>query len=211
MTDFILTENEIKRRLDLVAADDPHIAEAVALVGYPGERRGEQGFQTFMRVIVGQQLSVKAAATIRDRVEALLDDPSNPDSYDRVSDEDLRAAGLSRQKIGYARSLVDTVRDGTLDVEALKHMPDEDAIKAITAVKGLGVWSAHMYLMFSLGRPDIWPVGDLAVRVGAGRIIGLDERPTEKEASIIGERWKPHRSAIALLSWHYYSNAPAID
>lgn len=211
MTDFILTESEIKQRLDLVAADDPHIAEAVALVGYPGERRGEQGFQTFMRVIVGQQLSVKAAATIRDRVEALLDDPASPDSYDRVSDEDLRAAGLSRQKIGYARSLVDTVRDGTLDVDALKHMSDEDAIKAITTVKGLGVWSAHMYLMFSLGRPDIWPVGDLAVRVGAGRIIGLDERPTEKEASVIGERWRPHRSAIALLSWHYYSNAPAID
>jgi len=211
MTDFILTESEIKQRLDLVAADDPHIAEAVALVGYPGERRGEQGFQTFMRVIVGQQLSVKAAATIRDRVEALLDDPASPDSYDRVSDEDLRAAGLSRQKIGYARSLVDTVRDGTLDVDALPHMSDEDAIAAITAVKGLGVWSAHMYLMFSLGRPDIWPVGDLAVRVGAGRIIGLDERPTEKEASVIGERWRPHRSAIALLSWHYYSNAPAID
>ncbi len=211
MTDFILTESEIKQRLDLVAADDPHIAEAVALVGYPGERRGEQGFQTFMRVIVGQQLSVKAAATIRDRVEALLDDPASPDSYDRVSDEDLRAAGLSRQKIGYARSLVDTVRDGTLDVDALPHMSDEDATAAITAVKGLGVWSAHMYLMFSLGRPDIWPVGDLAVRVGAGRIIGLDERPTEKEASVIGERWRPHRSAIALLSWHYYSNAPAID
>ncbi len=211
MTDFILTENEIKRRLDLVSTEDPHIAEAVALVGYPSERRGEQGFQTFMRVIVGQQLSVKAAATIRERVEALLDDPASPDSYDRVSDEELRAAGLSRQKIGYARSLVDTVRDGRLDVEALPHMSDEDAIAAITAVKGLGVWSAHMYLMFSLGRPDIWPVGDLAVRVGAGRIIGLDERPTEKEASLIGERWKPHRSAIALLSWHYYSNAPAID
>lgn len=211
MTDFILTENEIRRRLDVLAENDRHIANALALVGYPAERRGDQGFQTFMRVIVGQQLSVKAAATIRERVEALVGDPANPDAYDAVSDEDLRGAGLSRQKITYARSLCTTVRDGTLDVSALPHMKDEDAIKAITAVKGLGVWSAHMYLMFSLGRPDIWPVGDLAVRVGAGRIIEQTARPTEKECEEIGNRWRPHRSVIALLSWHYYSNAPAID
>ncbi|WP_286829020.1 MULTISPECIES: DNA-3-methyladenine glycosylase family protein [Kordiimonas] len=210
MTDFILTESEIRRRLDLLAKDCPHVAAAVKLVGYPAERRGTQGFQTFMQVIVGQQLSVKAAATIRGRVEALVGDPANPDSYDKVTDEQLRGAGLSWQKISYARSLVETVRDGTLDVDALPHMSDDDAIAAITAVKGLGVWSAHMYLMFSLGRPDIWPVGDLAVRVGAGRIVGHAERPTEKEALTIGERWKPHRSAIALLAWHYYSNAPAI-
>lgn len=210
MTEYILTEDEIRRRLDLLAADDRHVAEAVKLVGYPPERRGEQGFLTFMRVIVGQQLSVKAAATIRDRVEALVGDPKDPASYDKVSDEALRGAGLSRQKIGYARSLCETVRDGTLDVDALPHMSDEDAIKAITAVKGLGVWSAHMYLLFSLGRPDVWPVGDLAVRVGAGRIVGQPDRPTEKEADKIGDRWKPHRSAIALLAWHYYSNAPAI-
>ncbi|NVJ71335.1 MAG: DNA-3-methyladenine glycosylase 2 family protein [Alphaproteobacteria bacterium] len=210
MTDFILTEYEIQNRLDQLARDDQHVAQALELVGYPGERRGDQGFQTFMRVIVGQQLSVKAAATIRDRVEALVGEDAGPDDYDKVSDEDLRAAGLSRQKITYARSLCETVRDGTLDISALPHMSDEEATKAITAVKGLGVWSAHMYLMFSLGRPNIWPVGDLAVRVGIGRIIELDDRPTEKELEAIGERWRPHRSPMALLAWHYYSNAPAI-
>ncbi|NVJ96917.1 MAG: DNA-3-methyladenine glycosylase 2 family protein [Alphaproteobacteria bacterium] len=211
MTEFILTEEEIRRRLDLVAETCPFVARAVSLVGYPGERRGEQGFRTFMRVIVGQQLSVKAAATIRDRVEALVEDPANPDCYDAISDEQLRGAGLSWQKISYARSLCETVRDGTLDVTALPNLSDDEAVRAITAVKGLGVWSAHMYLMFSLGRPDIWPVGDLAVRVGAGRIVERVERPTEKECEAIGERWRPHRSAIALLAWHYYSNAPAID
>jgi len=210
MTDFTLSQTAIEQQLDELAGRCRHAAHALDAVGYPAARQGEQGFRTFMRVIVGQQLSVKAAATIRARVEALVSEDAGPDDYDRVSDEDLRGAGLSRQKIGYARSLCQTVRDGTLDVAALPGMSDEDAVKAITAVKGLGVWSAHMYLMFSLGRPDIWPVGDLAVRVGAGKIVGHAGRPTEKEAEAIGERWRPYRSSMALMAWHYYSNAPDI-
>jgi DNA-3-methyladenine glycosylase II len=210
MTNFALDQVAIRHHLDHLAGTCDHAARALELVGYPAERRGEQGFRTFMRVIIGQQLSVKAAATIRGRVEALVGEDAGPDDYDRAADEDLRAAGLSRQKISYARSLCETVRSGTLDVDALPHMSDEDAIKAITAVKGLGVWSAHMYLMFSLGRPDIWPIGDLAVRVGAGRIVGLAERPNEKQAEEIGERWRPYRSSMALMAWHYYSNAPDI-
>lgn len=212
MTDnFHLHAEGIESRLRELANRDDHVARALDLVGIPDTRpAGEQSFHTFMRVIVGQQLSVKAAATIRDRVEALVGPGAGPKEYALVADEDLRAAGLSRQKISYARSLCDVVNDGTLVIEALPHMSDEEAIRAITAVKGLGVWSAHMYLMFSLGRPDIWPVGDLAVRVGVGRIMGLEDRPTEKQCAEIGERWRPHRSVMALLAWHYYSNAPAI-
>jgi DNA-3-methyladenine glycosylase II len=211
MKNFHLHAEGIESRLRELAERDSHVANAIELVGIPDPRpSGEQGFRTFMRVIVGQQLSVKAAATIRDRVEALVGPDAGPADYARIPDEDLRAAGLSRQKISYARSLCDVVESGTLDIAALPEMSDEDAIRAITAVKGLGVWSAHMYLMFSLGRPDIWPVGDLAVRVGAGRIVGLDERPTEKQCEEIGARWRPHRSVMALLAWHYYSNAPAI-
>ncbi|WP_417466026.1 DNA-3-methyladenine glycosylase family protein [Kordiimonas sp.] len=210
MENFLLDTAGIETRLRDLAAKDAHINAAINLVGIPPERMGEQGFHTFMRVIVGQQLSVKAAATIRDRVEKLAGEGAGPTDYAKLSDEDLRGAGLSRQKISYARSLCETVEAGTLDIAALPHMSNEDAIAAITAVKGLGVWSAHMYLMFSLGRDDIWPVGDLAVRVGVGRIIGLEERPTEKECETIGERWRPYRSVVALLAWHYYSNAPAI-
>ena len=161
-----------------------------------------------MRVIMGQQLSVKAAASIWARVQALVGEDADASAYAAQSDDALREAGVSRQKIKYLRSLCETIETGVLDIAALPHMSDEDAIKAITSVKGLGVWSAHMYLMFSLGRTDIWPVGDLAVRVGIGRIVGLEDRPTEKEAEKLGERWKPYRSVMALLSWHYYSNAP---
>lgn len=192
----------------MLAASDKDVAKAIDLVGYPSERINQQGFNTVLRVIVGQQLSVKAAATIWGRVQALAGETAGPEHYAEISDDELRSAGLSRQKVNYVRSLCTTVSNGTLDFDALVHLPDEKAVKAITAVKGLGVWSAHMYLMFSLGRQDIMPVGDLAVRVGIGRIIGMEERPTEKQCDEIGMRWRPHRSVMALLAWHYYSNAP---
>jgi len=205
---FKLNNQDIRTSLSGLAKNDPSVAKALELVGYPSERNNPQGFNTLLRVIVGQQLSVKAAATIWGRVEALAGENASPEEYAVLTDEALRKAGLSRQKITYFRSLCDMVLTNKLDLGALIDMPDEDAIKAITAVKGLGVWSAHMYLMFSLGRPNIWPVGDLAVRVGVGRIIEHDDRPTEKQTEEIGERWQPHRSSMALLAWHYYSNAP---
>jgi DNA-3-methyladenine glycosylase II len=205
---FALDTKDIKTALDALAAVDKDVQAALDLVGYPAERKNPQGFNTVLRVIVGQQLSVKAAASIWGRVQDLAGETATPDDYDRLDDEALRAAGLSRQKVNYVRSLCATVRSGTLDFDALANHSDEDAIKAITAVKGLGVWSAHMYLMFSLGRADIMPVGDLAVRVGIGRIVGLEERPTEKQCDEIGKRWAPNRSVMALLAWHYYSNAP---
>lgn len=208
MENFNLSNNHIRAQLSELAATDAHIKAALELVGFPTERVNEQSFAVFLRVIVGQQLSVKAAASIFARVIAIVGENAAPSAFDSVSDEEMRAAGLSKQKVNYVRSLCQTMTDGTLDIKALPSQTDEDAITSIIAVKGLGVWSAHIYLMFSLGRPNIWPVGDLAVRVGAGRIIGLEERPTEKQAQEIGERWHPYRSAVALLAWHYYSNAP---
>ncbi len=208
MENFVLREANIKAHLENLASTDKQIAAAIKQVGFPAERISPQGFLVLLRVIVGQQVSVKAAASIWARVEALGGEKATPESYAALSDDDLRAAGLSRQKVSYCRSLCDEIMSGNLDIDALPTMTDEEAVKAITSVKGLGVWSAHMYLMFSLGRADIWPVGDLAVRIGAGRIVGGPERPTEKEAQAIGERWRPYRSAVALLSWHFYSNAP---
>lgn len=208
MDNFQLNAENIKANLQRLAKTDPDIASAIKRVGFPSDRVNPQGFTVLLRVIVGQQLSVKAAATIWGRVQALAGEHAGPGDYAHITDEALRGAGLSRQKAAYFRSLCDHVISGSLDFSALPNMSDEEAITAITAVKGLGVWSAHMYLMFSLGRTDIWPVGDLAVRIGAGRIVGGPERPTEKQAQEIGERWRPYRSSVALLSWHFYSNAP---
>ncbi len=208
MLTFQLRNSHIRDQLSELAKKDDHVQAALELVGFPPERVRDQSFGIFLRVIVGQQLSVKAAASIFDRITALVGNDPGPTAFDGMDDDTLRAAGLSKQKINYVRSLCDRVKDGTLDIESLPKLSDEDAIQSITAVKGLGVWSAHMYLMSSLGRPDIWPVGDLAVRVGVGRIVETDERPTEKQTQEIGERWRPYRSAMALLAWHYYSNAP---
>ncbi|GHF12186.1 DNA-3-methyladenine glycosidase [Kordiimonas sediminis] len=208
MIDFSLTSEAIKSRLDAIAENDKHIRAALDHAGYPVERRTDHSFTALLRIIVGQQLSVKAAASIFDRVATLMEGDPAPDKIPALSDETLRGAGLSFQKIRYVRSLAEAVDGGPLDLKALPHMADEEAIDAITSVKGLGRWSAQMYLMFALGREDIWPVDDLAVRVGAGRIIGLEDRPSAKELDLIGEKWRPHRSVIALLSWHYYSNAP---
>ncbi len=208
MNNFQLTNTHIRDQLSELATKDHQVEAALDLVGFPPERVRDQSFGIFLRVIVGQQLSVKAAATIFGRVEMLVGENSGPADFSEIPDDALRTAGLSKQKIAYVRSLCATVSDGTLDIAALPGLTDEEIVASITAVKGLGVWSAHMYMLSSLGRPDVWPVGDLAVRVGVGRIIGLEERPTEKETQEIGERWRPYRSAIALLAWHFYSNAP---
>ena len=157
---------------------------------------------------MGQQLSVKAAATIAQRVDETVGGTLQPESLLAISPDQLRAAGLSRQKIGYLQSLAEAVISGDLPIETLPELTDEEVEAAITAVRGFGRWSAHMYMMFSLGRPDIWPSGDLAVRVGFGRIMGWKERPDEKKVIEEGDAFSPYRSALALLCWQFYSEAP---
>ena len=157
---------------------------------------------------MGQQLSVKAAATIAQRVDDTVEGTLQPESLLATAPDKLRAAGLSRQKIGYLQSLAQAVISGDLPIETLPELADEEVEAAITAVRGFGRWSAHMYMMFSLGRPDIWPSGDLAVRVGFGRMMGWKDRPDEKKVIDEGSIFSPYRSALALLCWQFYSEAP---
>jgi DNA-3-methyladenine glycosylase II len=115
----------------------------------------------------------------------------------------LRAVGLSRQKSSYARSLAEGVTSGRLDLSALPE-DDEEAIAQLVAIKGIGRWSAEIYLLFAEGRGDIWPAGDLAVQIECGQILGLDERPTERETRALAEAWRPYRGAAAIFAWHHY-------
>ncbi|MEN1728400.1 MAG: DNA-3-methyladenine glycosylase 2 family protein [Pseudomonadota bacterium] len=195
--------------MDELAGRDQEIADALALVGYPEERRrGGANFETLLRIIVGQQLSVTAAATIFGRVRAALDHDLQPERLLALSDEALRSQGLSKQKIGYARGLSDALIAGELEPEALHMHSDEEVIKAVTRLKGFGRWSAEMFLIATLGRPDVWPVDDLGVRAGLQMLKQLSERPTPKQAERMGEDWRPYRSSVALLIWHYHANAP---
>lgn len=207
--DFGLAPARLREALDRLAGRDADIAATLGQHGYPPERRHAAGFPVLLRIIVGQQLSVKAAATIAGRLERALDGVLAPERFLALGEEELRALGLSRQKILYGRDLSERVLSGALDPHGLGQLDDAAAIAALTAVKGLGVWSAQMYLMFSLGRPDIWPAGDLGVREGLRRIRGLAARPEIGEMEALGTPFAPTRSAAALLCWHVLHNTPA--
>jgi DNA-3-methyladenine glycosylase II len=200
-----LTAEQLKASLDALAEREPRIAAAIGRVGYPPPRIRDRGYETLLRTIVGQQVSVTAAQAIWNKMAEQIGDLSDPENVARASDEALRAAGLSRQKAAYARSLAEEVRSGRLD---FAHLPedDEEAIAALVRIKGIGRWSAEIYLLFAEGRPDIWPAGDLAVQIEVGRIMGHPERPSEKLTREIADAWRPHRGAAAVLAWHHYNS-----
>lgn len=198
-----LSQDQIGTALDALAARDSDIARTLGLVGYPEPRIREPGYATMLRTIVGQQVSFQAAASVWAKLEGALGAGCPADAVLATSDEDLRACGLSRQKQGYARSLADLTRSGELSFDALP-VDDEEAIALLTRIKGVGRWSAEIYLLFAEGRPDIWPAGDLAVQEAVGRIKHLPARPAEKETRTIAEPWRPHRGAAAIFAWHSY-------
>ena len=203
-----LTADQITAALDALGAQEPAVARAVAAAGYPEPRIRDRGYATLLRTIVGQQVSVAAAASVWTKLETLLGPGCPPGTLIAQDFDSLRACGLSRQKQGYARSLAELILSGDLPLDALPE-DDEEAIAYLTRVKGIGRWSAEIYLLFAEGRPDIWPAGDLAVQAGLHKILDLPERPAEKEARRLTETWSPHRGAAALLTWHVYNN-PAL-
>ena len=198
-----LSKEMIKRGLDAVCAVEPKLADAVQASGHPEPRIRPEGYETLLRTIVGQQVSVASAASVWNKLEALLGEGCPAEALIATEFDELRACGLSRQKQGYARSLAELILSGGLDVNNLP-ADDEEAITLLTQVKGIGRWSAEIYLLFAQGRPDIWPAGDLAIQAGVGNFLGLSERPTEQEVREIAEPWSPHRGAVAIFTWHHY-------
>ncbi len=205
---YRLVSADIAHALDALASDHDRIARALAQVGYPEERRRDHSFATLARIIVGQQVSVAAAASITRKLVDTLGGDLTATSVLNCPEEDLRGAGLSRQKVSYMQSLATAEASGQLSLTTLPTLSDDEATAAITAIKGFGEWSAHMYLMFSLGRPDIWPVGDLAVREGFKRIQGSEDRPTAAQLKPLGEPYRPYRSALAMLCWRFCTAEP---
>jgi len=199
-----LTAEQLKASVDALIAIEPRFGDAVDRVGYPEPRIRNRGYATLLRTIIGQQVSVKAAASVWNKLEAGLGDLTKPAAVLASNEEELRSFGLSRQKQGYALSLARLVEDGDLDLHNLPE-DDEEAITLMTKVKGIGRWSAEIYLLFAEGRADIWPAGDLAVQIEIGRILGLNERPSEKLVRQLAEAWRPHRGAAAIMAWHQYN------
>ncbi len=201
-----ISAEALRAGLDQLALREAGMARALAIAGYPEPRLRPRGYATLLRTIVGQQVSVAAAASMWRKLEAALGPDMPPDVLLASDFDTLRGCGLSRQKQGYARSLCELVLAGELDFDALPE-DDEAAIALLTQIKGIGRWSAEIYLLFAEGRGDIWPAGDLAVQAGLHKILGLPERPTEKRTRELAEPWRPHRGAAAIFTWHCYNNA----
>ena len=203
---MVRTARSLEASLTALAEREAAFARVLEAKGAPEPRFSEPGVETLLRTIVGQQVSVAAARSMWAKLTARFGSPVDLDALLEASDEDLREAGLSRQKAGYARSLAGLVRSGELDLLRLP-ADDEEAIAHLTRIKGIGRWSAEIYLLFAEGRPDAFPAGDLAVQVELGRLLGHPERPSEKLVRQWAEAWRPHRGAAAVLAWHSYNSS----
>lgn len=198
---MILTLNSPKdlvAQIEQLILIEPRFSPIYARAGVPDLRRQKGGFSQLMRAIVGQQLSVAAANSIWEKLDQskLI----SAHTVNQATDDTLRSHGLSKQKIRYIRSLI--AHD--IDFDSLKQLPDDEVIKTLTAVTGIGVWTAEMYMLFSLGRADILAVDDLAVKVSIMDLLNLTTRPTAKQLTTLTSHWSPYRSAASLLLWEHY-------
>ena len=198
---IILAPGDVAEGAAWLAACDPRLASALELCGpLPLRRRGD-GFEALLGAIVSQQVSVAAAGAIWGRLRAAR--LTGPRKVRWAADEELRACGLSRQKIRYARALA----DARIDYKALRAAPTDEVVATLTAVPGIGVWTAEIYAMFSLGHADVFAPGDLALQEGARLVLDLSHRPRERELRAMAEGWSPWRAVAARLLWAYYARA----
>ncbi len=194
----------------LLARRDPVIRDLMREHGACGlaDAQHTDPLQALLHAIVSQQLSTKAAATITARFEALYGGVPTPAQLAATADEQLRAVGLSSQKIGYVRDLCRRIENGSLPLAALDAMPDEAVVEALTEVKGIGRWTAEMFLMFRLHRPDVLPVGDLGIVKAVQRAYRLRKVPTPERLTRMGESWRPYRSIACWYLWASLKNKP---
>ena len=205
-----LTKHTMPRHVRALRKQCGHMAHAYSVGGMPPARDREGGFRTLLRIIIDQQISVHAGAAIWAKLEKRLTDITAARVL-AVQEHTLQECGLSGQKIRYARELAKAIRSGDLDLEALHKLDDDTAAAQLTQVKGVGTWTAEIYLMFAMGRPDIMPAGDLAIQVAAQNLMGLKERPSIKELRVIAERWAPYRTAAAIMLWQFYRKMPLME
>ncbi len=203
MGTLLESDEVLKRGLDAVMRADPVMKALVNDGAVPKLRKRPPGFEGLAWIIVGQQLSTASAAAIWERTR-LLFDTASPQDFVTLSDEDLRRAGLSAGKIKTLRAAATDILDGRLPLGRLHDLPADEAHRLLTNVKGIGPWTADVYLLFCLGHPDAFPSGDLAVQEAARLAYGLEARPGSKELAALAERWRPWRGVAAKVLWAYY-------
>ena len=189
-----------------VLAAEPLFAEMLARAGPPRFRRRRNGFGTLLHIILEQQVSIDAAAAMHKRLAELCR-PLAPETFLALDDATLRSCGFSRQKMGYARHFAEMVGSGGFDFARLAAADDEAATAQLLSIRGIGRWSAEVYLLFALGRANIWPAADLGLQVAIGEELNLGSSPGELELRRLGETWRPWRSVAACLFWQSYLHA----
>ena len=192
-----------------LAARDPALASVVERYGPPPLWAREPGFPTLLLLILEQQVSLASARAAYDRLVVMTGDPPTPAAFLVLTDADLLAAGFSRQKTRYARALAAAVASGSLDVEALPALDDDGVDAALTALPGIGPWTATIYRLMVLGRPDAWPIHDIALAQAYAELHGLEVRPRADEMTALAEGWRPWRAVAARILWHAYLSVRA--
>ncbi len=203
-----LTEATLHSGLDELARRDPDLADILQRLGPPPLWARPPGFGTLIHIILEQQVSLASARAAYDRLQAAAN-PLTPARLLELDAETLRAVGFSRQKSVYVRHLAETLLAGTLDLAALVALEDEAVRAQLQVVKGIGPWTAEIYLLMALGRADAWPVGDLGLAVAAQEVKRLDQRPDAATLTALAEPWRPWRAVAARLLWHHYLSKPA--
>ncbi len=208
MATLLETDAVLKRGLKALAKADVVMARLIAEGVVPQLRKRPPGFEGLAWIVVGQQVSTASAAAIWGRLRTILDPPS-PERFLSLSDAELRAAGLSAMKVRTIRATATEIVEGRLPLDRLNSLPADEAHDCLTRVKGIGPWTADIYLLFCLGHPDAFPGGDLAVQEAARIAYGLDERPDAKMLTALAEGWRPWRGVAAKVLWAYYRVAKA--
>jgi DNA-3-methyladenine glycosylase II len=201
----IRNEKDLKEGVTALIKSCAHLARVHALAGDPPLRRRPSGFKGLVRVIISQQLSVASAEAIWRRLEATVE-PFIPSRFIDVSAEDLRAAGLSKSKVATLRGLAEAIDSGALDLDGLSQEPDDVIHAKLTALKGIGPWTADIYILFCLARADAWSPGDLALQVAVRDALELEARPDQTLMMELAEAWRPWRAVAARMLWAYYAS-----
>ena len=198
-----LDEKSLAVNAQKLAVGEADFARILQAYGTPPLWAREPGFATLVHIILEQQVSLASAKAAFDRLHAAIA-PITPESFLTLNDIELKTIGFSRQKTSYARLLAEAILNGQLDLEALHLLPDDEVRETLKTLKGIGNWTADIYLLMALRRPDIWPPGDLALLVAMQKLKQLPVRPTHEEFENFGRKWKPYRAIAARFLWHFY-------
>ena len=202
-----LSKRSLRSATRRLTAQDSDLAAIVSVYGPPPLWAREPGFPTLIHIILEQQVSLASARAAYHRLVSATGQLA-PERFLALRDEELKSIGFSRQKTAYGRGLAEAILDGRLDLALIETLDDSEAKARLIAVKGIGSWTADIYLMMGLRRPDTWPNGDLALAVAVQRVKRLRKRPTPERLQKIGEAWRPWRAVAARILWHYYLSSP---